>query len=228
MRSQADNTDRRGVAAAIAAWLLFMAAALFAALRDGQAQWRQPVAWLGAAGTAHAPAFNVATFVLPGLLAAYAAWRIRDTLPTSAPLIARIGAWLVLISACGFALQGLLPLDARDLESSASHRHALAWMLWWVAFVPGALSHAAGSAGSDSSGGSKRWPRAMASALLAVAVLWLVTLAGERLPEAAAQRLAFVVWFAWLVLASFVTRNTQAIDADTAPAPASSTVRRRR
>ena len=38
----------------------------------------------------------------------------------------------------GFIAMGLLPLDPADLESDASRYHGTAWMLWCVAFVPGA------------------------------------------------------------------------------------------
>src|SRR3546814_1754845 len=72
-------------------------------------------------------------FLLPGVLAALVAWRLRASLDDGAPWAARIGAWLALLSALAFAAQGLLPLDPRDLESDASRMHATMWTLWWVA-----------------------------------------------------------------------------------------------
>src|SRR3546814_9922281 len=67
----------------------------------------------------HALAFNALGFVLPGVLAALVAWRLRASLDAGAPWAARIGAWLALLSALAFAAQGLLPLDPRDLEAGS-------------------------------------------------------------------------------------------------------------
>src|SRR3546814_10898701 len=78
----------------------------------------------------HALAFNVLGFVLPGVLAALVAWRLRASLDDGAPWAARIGAWLALLSALAFAAQGLLPLDPRGLEADASRMHATMWTLW--------------------------------------------------------------------------------------------------
>src|SRR3546814_11255366 len=93
----------------------------------------------------HALAFNVLGFVLPGVLAALVAWRLRASLDDGAPWAARIGAWLALLSALAFAAQGLLPLDPRDLAADASRMHATMWTLWWVALLPAAVLLAFGS-----------------------------------------------------------------------------------
>ena len=84
----------------------------------------------------HALAFNAFGFVLPGLLMAVVAWQWRKRLSGGAPWAARIAARLALLSALAFAAQGLLPLDPADLDAPASHAHATAWMLWWVALLP--------------------------------------------------------------------------------------------
>ena len=63
--------------------LLFVLAVLgFGAGLDGYAQARHPVALLGAHGVPHALAFNLLGFVLPGLLAAVVAERLRRRLPS--------------------------------------------------------------------------------------------------------------------------------------------------
>src|SRR3546814_2634837 len=109
------------LSAAIVAVVLFAAAvAGFGAALDGYSQAIHPVGLLGARGMPHALAFNVLGFVLPGVLAALVAWRLRASLDDGAPWAARIGAWLALLSALAFAAQGLLPLDPRDLEADAS------------------------------------------------------------------------------------------------------------
>ena len=156
-------------------------------LAAGYSQLRHPLALLGAAGEPRALAFNLLAFVLPGLLLAWQAWRWRGD-SADAGWRLRIGLQLVLLSALAFAAQGLLPLDPRDLAAPASRLHALAWMAWWTAFVPGALL----SAGTMRAG-------AAAAAALAIAVLVpvLVLSGGILLPAALAQRAAVVLWLLW-------------------------------
>lgn len=185
--------------AAIAATILFAAAvAGFGAALDGYSQARHPVGLLGASGVPHALAFNALGFALPGLLAAFVAWRLRAAVGDGAPWAARIGAWLSLLSAIAFAAQGLLPLDPGDLESSASRAHATAWTLWWVALLPATLLLAIGLRGEPASRGL-----VLASVAAAVVVVVLATLPLDLLAPAAAQRVVFAAWLAWtLVVAS--------------------------
>ena len=151
-----------------------------------------PVALRGAAGLPGAFMFNLAAFVVPGALLAWAGQRLRDALG-DAGWLARIGIVLVQLSALAFAAQGLLPLDPDDMGAMPSRLHALAWMLWWIAFVPGALLLAFG---------------ARRGALFALACL----VAGLLVPLVAvfapiglwvglAQRFAFALWFGWWLLA---------------------------
>jgi hypothetical protein len=172
--------------AAAAAGLLWLAAVFgFGAMLDGYSHTQHPVALLGARGIERALAFNVLGLVLPGLLVAWAAMRLRDALG-DAGWSARIGAHLWLLSALAFAVQGLVPLDPEDLDAGASRLHATVWSLWWLAFLPGTLMLALRS-------------RGFAVALLAAAV---VVVAGALLtPAGLSQRIAIVVWFA-LVLAA--------------------------
>lgn len=142
-----------------------------------------PVALLGAHGEPNALAFNLLGFVLPGLLLAWqaVAWRSAQA---HAPVVARIGMQLLMLSALAFAAQGVLPLDPTHLLAPASRLHAMAWTAWWVAFVPGALL-------VDT--GARRWV-GLALALLVPA---LVLFGSWAMPAPFAQRLAFVAWFFW-------------------------------
>jgi len=188
---------RMPLLAAIAAIILFVAAlAGFGAVLEGYSQASHPVGLLGARGVPHALAFNASGFVLPGVLAAFVAWRLRATLGDGGAWAARIGAWLALLSALAFAAQGLLPLDPSDLESSASRAHATAWTLWWVAFLPAAVLLAWGLLRMPASRAL-----ALASAAAAAIVAVLVLLPLDLLPSPVAQRVAFVAWFAWLLVA---------------------------
>lgn len=179
---------------AIVAGLSFVAAvAGFGSALEGYSQAIHPVGLLGARGLPHALAFNVLGFVLPGVLAAFVAWRLRMAVGDGAPWAARIGAWLALLAALAFAAQGLLPLDPRDLESDASRLHATMWTLWWVSLLAGAVLLAVGSRSRGPS-------RALgaASAVLAVVIVLLAMLPLDLLAPAVAQRVVFAAWLAWL------------------------------
>ena len=67
-----------------AAALAACAYAVLAALLEGYSHLLHPVALPGAIGVPRAWAFNLLVFVLPGLLLAVSAWRIRDRLPAAA------------------------------------------------------------------------------------------------------------------------------------------------
>jgi len=111
----------------------------FAAAFEPFSHQQHPVALLGARGVPGAAAFNLLCFVVPGLLAAVVAVRLRARLPGDAGRSAAIGVWMLAISALAFAAQGLWPLDPADLENARSQRHATAWLLWWLSFAPGAV-----------------------------------------------------------------------------------------
>jgi hypothetical protein len=190
--------------AAVLAALLFAASAVaFGAQVEGYSHAQHPLALLGAAPLPHALAFNLLAFVLPGLLVASIALRLRMRLadtgePRALRWSTRIGAQLLLIAALAFAMQGVLPLDASDLEGVRSSRHAAAWMVWLIAFVAGGLLFGAGVRAAPA------W-RAVATMTLAVALALpvLALVLPGLLAAGIAQRLAMAVWFAWAVQAGF-------------------------
>lgn len=200
MLRQPPHIARIAAILAAAAWTC--ALLVCGAAREGYAQSEDPVALLGAAGTSGAMLFNVAGFLLPGALAAVVAWRLRADMPATASWAARIGASLVLLGAFGFALQGVFPIDAGDLDASASRAHAIAWTLWWLAFVPGALLLAVGSLVDRSAPTAAAGLRAAAGLGLAAAVLWCVAFADGVPGPALAQRVAYAAWLLWLLVMS--------------------------
>ena len=183
-----------------AAILHLAAVAGFGAALSGYSQTLHPVALLGAQGFPHALAFNVLAFVLPGLLMAAVALGLRHAMPSRSGWHGRVGCQLLLLSALGFVAMGLLPLDATDLDNSASRYHATAWMLWWVAFVPGALLLAASQWARE---GVSRFARLTVA--LALSLLAIVLIGVELLPPGVAQRLAFGLWLAWGGIAAMRT-----------------------
>lgn len=186
----------------LAGTVLFAAAVIgFGLALPGYSHSAHPVAVLGAKGFPYAMAFNLLGFVLPGLLASVVMLELRLRLPTAASWSLRIGAQLLLLSALGFVALGLLPLDPEDLHNTSSSYHATAWMLWWVAFVPGAALLAMGLRGQAN------WRTVMrVSAVAALLLLALVLFGVDWLPAGTAQRVAFAVWWVWLCITGLTPR----------------------
>lgn len=190
-------------------WLGAAAAALFiltvigfGAALPGYLPLGHPVALLGAIGVPHALAFNVLAFVLPGLAAVVVALRLLARSPRTAPWSLRVGGQMLLLSGLAFAAMGVLPLDASDIESRASQYHASAWMVWVLAFVPGAVLSGLGERGV--SGGRRLSAVHLAAGVLVgLGALVLQTV----MPAPLAQRLAFVAWAAWLAVVLPVARR---------------------
>ena len=185
-----------------AAALALFAGALLAA-RIGLPEYAHrlhPLGLRGAIGMPWAFAFNLFAFVLPGVLLLWAGQRLRDALG-DAGWLARIGSVLVQLSALAFDAQGVLPPDAGDSDATASRLHALAWMLWWIAFVPGVLLLAVGAR------------RGIGFSLACLLAGLLVPLLAVFAPVGSwvglAQRLAFATWFGWWLVASRASASAQ-------------------
>lgn len=185
--------------AGIAGAVVFAAAAVgFGWALSGYSHVTHPIAVLGAKGIPHANAFNLLGLMLPGLLASAAMLSMRQRLPRDAGWPVRIGAQLLFLSTLGVVALGLLPLDPEDLHNASSSYHATAWMLWWVAFVPGALLLALGLRGR-----AGWWGIGRASVLAAVGMLYAVLFAVDTLPAGVAQRLGFGIWWIWVAWAGW-------------------------
>ncbi|NYZ62641.1 DUF998 domain-containing protein [Luteimonas deserti] len=114
-----------------------LALVVFAAMTGVPA--RAPLALPGAGGLPLAWLFNLLAWIGPGLVVAGVALRLRAGLGAGPGRIAGIALNLLLLAALAFAAQGLLPLDVQELDAGASRWHALAWMVWNLAFAAGAL-----------------------------------------------------------------------------------------
>ncbi|HEY0504455.1 MAG TPA: DUF998 domain-containing protein [Lysobacter sp.] len=169
----------------------------FAAALPAFSHVQHPPGLLGASGVPNAAVFNVLAFVVPGLLATWVFVRLRERLPRDAGRMGGLGPWLLAISALAFAAQGVFPLDPMDLDGPVSQRHATSWLLWWLAFVPGALLLALGLRGQPG-----RARAAMAFLVAGVLVVALNLLPTAWIPGPVAQRVIVLVWLGCVVLAS--------------------------
>ena len=146
---------------------------------------RAPLALPGAGGMPLAWGFNLLAWIMPGLVVAGAAVRLRSGLGPQAGRVAGIALQLLLLAALAFTAQGLLPLDVENLDGGASRGHAMAWMLWNLAFAAGALL--AGLALPP-----VRWPSLGLCAVVAAGLL-APGLFGAGLGE----RVVLVCWGLW-------------------------------
>ncbi len=195
-----------------AALVIFVVlAAMFGALSDedsgGFSHRTHPLAWLGAGGMPRAMLFNLCVFVLPGVLAAVALWPLRPALPPGTRWSARIGAQLVVLSALAFAAQGVLPLDLENPDGTAGGLHAVAWTVWWLALSAGALALGLGLRNTA----TMCRGFAAITALAGLVIPILAVLAPLWIPNALAQRMAFILWFIWVVWATGSPQQQRAI-----------------
>ena len=165
-----------------------------------------PVSFLGMHGVPMAPYWNIAGFIVPGLLVAWFALSLLAPLQRDGVgAIARIGVWLLLISGLGFAGCGVFAYDATELDGPASKLHVAMLTIALLGFLPSALLLALGL---------RRRPawRALVvcGPLLALAALLSVA---QRMADLVpllqgnpgyAQRITLALYFLWLALASLV------------------------
>lgn len=177
---------------------LVLAVTGFGAALPGYSQRKHPIALLGAAGGPHAQAFSALGFVLPGLLAMAGA---LGMLAGGQDRGQRIGLQLLLLSGLAFCGMGLLPLDPTDLDGRASQYHAAAWLLWALAFIPGA--GLLGLSLRRRSGGARLGTLCLLAAALVALLSFLPP--GPWLPAPLAQRLAFLAWAGWWAVAAWMS-----------------------
>ena len=194
-----NQVSRYRFAAALAAIASFGAAAAIAGgATDGYSHLQLPLGLLGAKQLgAVGVVFGLFAFFLPGLVGAWIALQLRQVLPQHSAWSLRIGSQLALLAALAFAAQALFPLDLEGLDVGSSRWHALAWLLWVVAFpCAGVLL----GAGMWSQPGARTF--ALASLLAGSVVLLGGFLGSGWLGAALSQRVAFAAWLLWGAVAS--------------------------
>lgn len=177
--------------------LVWIAAVLgFGAQLQGYDQLRHPVSLLGARGVPNGALFSALGFVIPGALACVATLGLILRMPAKAPRPLRIGGQMFLLAGLAFIAMGLFPLDVSDIENRASQFHASAWLLWVLAFVTAAITLWLGARAAPAWRGV-----AMLSVVCAIWMLFSAFVFELVMPVALAQRLAFLGWLVWLMMA---------------------------
>ncbi len=186
--------------------LWFALAAWLAGLREGYAPAWRSVGDLGALDAPHAVAFNLAGFIVPGLLLLVFALALERAMGRDgAGRGGRLGTGLLMVSALAFAAQGVFAFDPVEPDGASSQRHASALAFALLGLMAGAMFVAASV---------RRLPgwRALAMfgpALAAVLLMFLVQPPQAWFPMLEgrvghAQRLVLGVYFLWFALASAV------------------------
>jgi hypothetical membrane protein len=149
------------------------------------------VGLLGSSLAPRAALFNALGFVAPGLLVAAFVVAFEFALPpATATRAVRIGTGLMLIAAIAFALQGLFPIDPRDLDGPATRRHASLQAVSQLAWIAAAVMLAIGLSRA------RQWRFLTACGLLfACVLLWdlIRPFNGER---GWIERGILLLWFA--------------------------------
>ena len=174
---------------ALAAACIAFAAWHFGQGIDGYDHARRPLALLGTKGMPGWRTANLLLFVLPGAAVMAVAWSARTRLDAGHAWALRMALQLGLLAAFGHASQGLLNLDPARLPDDGANRwHAVAWMLWWMAFALSALLLAA----------SRGVPAGLRIASAIVAAWVPLGMLGQLpWPVALVHRVDIALWLGW-------------------------------
>ena len=196
---------RTGLHAGWIAGLVFAVALLvLGALASGYDHATMPVSFLGMQGMPGAVYWNVAGFIVPGLLIAWFALSLLAPLQADgAGPAARIGVWLLLISGLGYAGNGVFAYDLARPDGLASKLHVAMLTIALLGFLPSTLMLASGLRGRPA-WRALAWPGLPVAAGVLLSVLQRMA---DAVPGLAgnpgyAQRVTLVLYFLWLALAA--------------------------
>jgi hypothetical membrane protein len=157
---------------------------------------RHPVGLLGSSLAPRAGLFNALGFVVPGLMfAGFAVALELQLAPAVGSRAFRIGTGLLLIAALAFALQGLFPIDPRELDGPETRRHALVQAVSQLAWIAAAVVSAIALARDPSWRGI-----AWAGLLFAGVTLWDLVQPFAAVERGWVERVLLLLWFAWPAL----------------------------
>jgi hypothetical membrane protein len=170
------------------------------ALRPAYSQVTNYISELGAIGTPHAAAWNIAGFILPGVLLAFAGKAIGDSPRPKSPM-SRTAGWLLVLFGVSIAGQGLFPAVMQDTRLVVTSWHTTTHLLMsllsgiaWVLALPLLIAP------------MRRDPRWRGWNVLNIVAVLLVVIgsAGLRgvVPEGLSQRITDALVFGWFIATS--------------------------
>lgn len=191
----------------IASVIIFWSALLmFAALYPDYYHYTKAISELGAFGAPHSFAWNLAGFIVPGLLLAVGGAGIAFAIDGQRSIL----FWLLVVSGLGFAGTGVLPAEMHHgfplMQSSWTLGHVLMMFVSGIPWVIAAfvlVSHVRRHS---------RWrgftPLAIFLSIVALASL-IFNIVGRAMPffmdkPGLIQRIAFAVYFGWFLAVGLV------------------------
>ncbi|MCX7556897.1 DUF998 domain-containing protein [Xanthomonadaceae bacterium JHOS43] len=186
--------------------LWFALAVWLAGLRIGYDPALRAVGDLGAVDAPRAALFNIAGFVIPGVLMLVFAVALEKVMTRDgAGRAGRLGTGLLMISSVAFAAQGVFPFDPDEPEGLTSQRHASTLAFAILGLMAGALLVAASLRRVAGWRVLTRFGPALAGVLLVFLAqppqAWLPMLEGR---VGHAQRVVFAIHLSWFALAAIV------------------------
>lgn len=207
---------RAGLHAGWIAGAVFALALLaFGAIVPGYDHAHMPVGLLGARGVDLAAYWNLAGFIVPGLLVAWFALSLLAPLQRDgAGRVTRIGVWLLLISGLAFAGNGVFAYDLAKPDDQASKLHVAMLAIALLGFLPSTLMLGLGLQG-------KRGWGLLAGPGMVMGLATLLSVfqgVADALPGLAgnpghAQRITLALYFLWLALAAWTALSRAAVSA---------------
>ena len=211
MDTTASRLVRNSLHAGWIAPVWFALVVWLAGRREGYATALRAMAELGAPDAPHALWFNLAGFIVTGLLLLGFAMALEAAMARAgAGRGGRLGTGLLMVSALAIAAQGVFVFDPSEPDGAASQRHASALAFALLGLMAGAMFVAASV---------RRLPGWQALALLGPALAALLLLFLAQPPQSwlpalegragHAQRLVLAVYFLWFALASLIALARQ-------------------
>ena len=186
----------------ISAGILFWSASVILAwLRPSYSHVVNTISELGAIGTPNAVLWNVAGFVVPGILLAIAGSTIARSANTQPSLSRTLATSFLVLAGLAVAGQGIMPAEmvngVADVTSISTRGHFISSLVSGAAWAVGALVLAAPM---------RRNPNWQGLYIVSV-VLVVLTLAASlslrgALPDGLAQRIGNAFFWAWFVVMS--------------------------
>jgi len=187
-----------GVATCIWFWI---ASFIFGALRPGYSHFINTISELGALGTPYNKLWNIAGFMVTGVLLAFVGVIVTQSVRRDRALLSTLSGILLALAGLAIAGQGLIPAEMNggvaDISSPYTRGHFISSLASGGAWIFGTLLLI---------GQMKKNPQWRNMYIITIICVLLVVLSSivlrGKLPDGLAQRVGNVIFLAWYFLAS--------------------------